>query len=148
MEGKFDLNKASIFYRIEGDGLPLVLLHGFGEDSNVWNEQIDFLKAYCKLIIPDIPGSGRSAFKENESDAKTIDYYAECIHALLQNERINNCLMLGHSMGGYIVLAFAEKYPILKGYGFIHSTAFADSEEKKQNRKRGIEMMEEYGSYA
>ena len=57
--------------------------------------------------------------------------------------------MLGHSMGGYITLAYVEKYSEkLKAFGFVHSTAFADSEEKKQNRKRGIEMMGEYGSYA
>src|SRR3569833_2165674 len=57
--------------------------------------------------------------------------------------------MLGHSMGGYITLAFAELYgEMLVAFGFVHSTAFADSEEKKQNRLKGISMIEEYGSYA
>jgi pimeloyl-ACP methyl ester carboxylesterase len=57
--------------------------------------------------------------------------------------------MIGHSMGGYITLTFAELYPeMLNGFGFIHSTAFADSEEKKQNRLRGIQLIAEYGGYS
>jgi pimeloyl-ACP methyl ester carboxylesterase len=65
--------------------------------------------------------------------------YADCIHALLRHENISSCIMLGHSMGGYITLAFAEKYPLLlTGLGLIHSTAFADSEEKKKNRARAL----------
>jgi pimeloyl-ACP methyl ester carboxylesterase len=147
MEKNFHYNNANIFYRVEGKGLAVVLVHGFGEDGNVWNEQM-VLRNNCKLIIPDLPGSGASTFTKHEPLASTIEFYADCIYALLQNEDINSCIMLGHSMGGYIILAFAEKYPqLLKGFGFIHSTAFADNEEKKQNRQRGIEMMDQYGSY-
>jgi pimeloyl-ACP methyl ester carboxylesterase len=143
----------NIFYRTEGSGEPVILLHGFGEDSHVWDTQIDFLKEHCLVIVPDLPGSGLSDISEAALNIKqqsaTIEFYAECIHALLQQEGIAKCVMLGHSMGGYITFAFAEKYATqLKGWGFVHSTAFADSEEKKANRKRGIEMMEEYGSYS
>lgn len=149
MQKKFDHNNVSIFYRIEGDGLPVVLLHGLPLDNTIWNEQVDFLKSYCKLIVPDIPGSGRSTFLKNEPQATTIEYYASCMQALLQHENVQECIMLGHSMGGYITLAFAEKYSqALKGFGLVHSTAFADSVERKQVRIRGIEMIEEYGSYA
>ncbi len=71
-----------------------------------------------------------------------------CIIAILKEENIKRCTILGHSMGGYITLALAENHPeILSAFGFIHSTAFADSEEKKQNRLRGIEMIENYGGY-
>ena len=70
-------------------------------------------------------------------DAVSIEDYADCISALLVHENITNCTMLGHSMGGYITLAFAEKYPdLLDGFGLIHSTAFADSEEKKKTVKK------------
>ena len=148
MQKNFHYNNANIFYRMEGEGIAVVLLHGFGEDGGVWDEQIP-LKTYCKLIIPDLPGSGASTFTKREPLASTIEFYADCIYALLKNENIDACIMLGHSMGGYITLAFAEKYPqLLKGFGFVHSTAFADSEEKKQNRQRGIELMDQYGSYA
>ena len=150
MEKIFDHSTANVHYIAEGEGMPLVLLHGFAEDALVWNEQIDFLKQHCKLIVPDLPGSGDSGFKsENTNGASTIEYYADVVYALLQHENINACIMLGHSMGGYITLAFAEKYSsMLKGFGLIHSTAFADNEEKKQNRLKGIAMMEEYGGYS
>jgi pimeloyl-ACP methyl ester carboxylesterase len=68
---------------------------------------------------------------------------------LLQQEDISCCTMLGHSMGGYITLAFAEKYPgLLDGFGLIHSTAFADTEEKKQTRERGIAFIDQHGAHA
>jgi pimeloyl-ACP methyl ester carboxylesterase len=71
------------------------------------------------------------------------------VDAILKNENIDGCVMLGHSMGGYITLAYAEKYPArLKAFGLVHSTAFADSKEKKQSRLKGIGVIENYGSYA
>jgi len=145
----FKYNQSTIFYRVEGKGKTVVLLHGFGEDSNIFNQQINFLKNYCQLIIPNLPGSGNSEILNEENGDITIDDYATCIYALLKQENIQSCIMLGHSMGGYITLSFTEMFPqYLKGFGLVHSTAFADSEEKKQNRLRGIEMMEEYGGYA
>ncbi|MBS1627890.1 MAG: alpha/beta hydrolase [Bacteroidetes bacterium] len=145
----FTYYQSTIFYRVEGKGKVVVLLHGFGEDSNIFNHQINFLKHYCQLIVPDLPGSGNSEMLNEENGDITINDYAKCIYALLIQENIQSCIMLGHSMGGYITLSFGEMYPQhLNGFGLIHSTAFPDSEEKKQNRLRGIEMMEEYGGYA
>ena len=89
----------------------------------------------------------KSTFTKHEAQAATIEYYASSMYALLQHENVNTCLMFGHSMGGYITLAFAEKYSaLLKGFGLIHSTAFADSEERKELRKKSIETMEQNGS--
>ena len=149
MQKTFHYNNAEIFYKTEGDGIPVVLLHGIPLDASVWDEQIDFLKDHCKLIAPDIPGSGKSTFEKPEEQATTIEYYASCMHALLQHENVNACLMFGHSIGGYITLAFAEKYSqLLKGFGLIHSSAFADNEERKQFREKSIDEMEQNGSYA
>lgn len=146
MQRFFSYRHQSISYRIEGEGKPVVLLHGFGEDGHIWDQQIAYLKAHCQLIVPDLPGSGSSQILSSTSSAISIEDYADCIHALLEHEKITSCIMLGHSMGGYIMLAFAEKYPaLLTGIGLVHSTAFADSAEKKQNRTRGIELMETYG---
>ena len=126
--------------------MPVVLLHGFAEDSTIWNEQMNFLQDYCRLIIPDLPGSGKSSMLQK--DHVGIEDYAACINALLEKEGIEKCILLGHSMGGYIALAFAEKFGHkLQGFGLVHSTAFADNEEKKSNRIKGIKLMEEYGVY-
>jgi len=149
MQKKFHYNGADIFYRTEGEGLPVVLLHGIPLDGSIWNKQIELLKDHCKLIVPDIPGSGKSTFDKEEAQATNIEYYSSSIYALLQHENVNACLMFGHSMGGYITLAFAEKYSeLLRGFGLIHSTAFADSEERKELRKKSIETIEQNGSYA
>jgi pimeloyl-ACP methyl ester carboxylesterase len=135
-----------VCYAVEGDGTPVMLVHGFAEDGHVWNEQVVFLSKHCRLIIPGLPGSGESAYNDQ---LRSIEDFADCLYAILQEEHIERCIMLGHSMGGYITLAFAEKYPnLLAAFGFVHSTAFADTEEKKQNRLKGINMIEEYGSYA
>ena len=162
MQKKFIYQSAEISYRTEGKGQAVVLLHGFGEDSDIWNAQVDFLKEHCLVIVPDLPGSGQSGrlslelevgsrefIYETTPNYISIDDYADCIHALLIHENISSCALLGHSMGGYITVAFAEKYPsLLNSFGLIHSTAFADSEEKKKNRQKGIAFIQQYGAHA
>lgn len=148
MRKSFEYNGATVFYTVEGEGNPVLLMHGFGEDSTVWKEQVPVLQQQYRVILPDLPGTGGSDLLTSDKDI-TIDDYADCIHALLQTENITSCTMLGHSMGGYITLAMAEKYPkMLNRIGLIHSTAFADSEEKKKNREKSIAMIGEYGSLA
>ena len=142
----FNGENYSISYKLVGEGMPLVFLHGFGEDSTIFNNQIEVLKDKYQLIIPDIPGTGKSAlsFKDAIPD---MGFFANCFKALLDNLKIDKCILLGHSMGGYIMLSFAQNYPdSLLAFGLIHSTAFADTEEKKVNRERGIKLMEEYGA--
>ena len=141
-----------IYYRIEGNGNPVMLLHGFGEDSNIWNQQIKKLKENNLLIIPDIPGSGQSEMLEGK---RTLDDYAEVLKAIanetiFKNKNSNQSFtLIGHSMGGYITMAFAEKYPeLLSSFGLFHSSAFADDEQKIETRKKGIQFIEKNGSEA
>jgi pimeloyl-ACP methyl ester carboxylesterase len=152
MQDFFEFDNLQIAYGQKGSGNVVVLIHGFGEDNNVWQDVADVLKANFKVVLIDLPGSGQSVVPTNilrNENLSRIDYYATLIHGLLQHLKIDSCVMLGHSMGGYITLSFVEKYGhLLKGYGLVHSTAYADSDEKKANRQRGIEMMDTYGSYA
>ncbi|MEJ7682263.1 MAG: alpha/beta hydrolase [Segetibacter sp.] len=144
MEKKFQYLDTEIFYKVTGNGQPVVLLHGFAEDSNIWNEQVNFLQEHCLLIILDLTGSGKSEMLQKNK--VTIEDYAASVNAVLINENIDKCILLGHSMGGYIALAFAEIYAEkLQAFGLVHSSAFADNEEKISSRKKGIKMMEEYG---
>lgn len=133
-----------IFYRTVGQGRPVVFIHGFGEDGTIWNPLIDFFKENHQCIIPDIPGSGKSHMS---AGSWTMDTFAESIHDIVVREELKTCVLVGHSMGGYISLAFAEKYPtLLDGFVLFHSSAFADNEEKKNNRRRGIEFIQEHGA--
>ena len=146
MEKQFKYLGAEVNYKIVGKGQPVVLIHGFAEDSSIWNDQSTFLQQYCKLLIPDLPGSGRSEMLPKEGAA--IEDYAAFVNAVLIQENIEKCIVLGHSMGGYITLAFADLYPEkLLGFGLVHSTAFADNEEKKATRQKGIKLIEEYGVF-
>lgn len=137
----------ALSYRKLGMGKALVLVHGFGEDGHVWDQQLAVLEQSMQVIIPDIPGTGKSG-RWNEPNIEIADY-AQAILAILDAEGIETCCLLGHSMGGYITLAFAELYPArLNGFGLIHSTAYADSEEKKANRLKAVELMDQYGAAA
>lgn len=133
-----------IFYRTEGKGKPVIFIHGFGEDGEVWKHQIEFLKDRFQLIIPDLPGSGQSEMIDDMS----VEGMAEVIHLIIRNENLDRCIVIGHSMGGYIMLAFAEKYPeYLNAFGLFHSTAYPDNEEKKANRLKSIGFIKENGTF-
>lgn len=131
------------FYRDVGNGFPVMLVHGFPIDGSLWDYQANKLKSFCRLLIPDLPGSGQSPFLPGI----TIESMADMLHDILLQEHIDRCILIGHSMGGYITLAFAEKYSQkLKGLGLYHSSAFPDTQEKKRGRIRSIAMMRQYGA--
>lgn len=132
-------------YWTEGQGKAVMLIHGFGEDHSVWEHQTAFLRMYNRVLVPDLPGTGQSPLTDNLS----IESMAEFVYAILVAEGISQVTMIGHSMGGYVTLAFAEKYPhLLEGFGLFSSTARPDSEEKKEARRKSIRMIEQYGSEA
>lgn len=151
-EKQIRYNGSVIHYRSGGNGNPLVLLHGFGEDGNIWKHQLDALRDY-HLIIPDLPGSGASEMIPDMS----MEGMAHMLQQLLVHElatvffkqgQPQSVVLIGHSMGGYISLAFAEKYPaMLRGLGLYHSSAYADTAEKIATRKRGINFIREHGAY-
>lgn len=144
MNKEFLFQTKKIFYRIIGSGNPVVLIHGFGEDGEVWKNQIGFLQNKFQLLVPDLPGSGQSEMIEDMS----MKGMAEVIHAIIHDEHIDTCTVIGHSMGGYITLAFAEKYPeYLSAFGLFHSSAYADSEEKKATRRKGIDFINQHGAF-
>ncbi|NCU03936.1 MAG: alpha/beta hydrolase [Chitinophagaceae bacterium] len=133
-------------YSVTGKGRQtIVLIHGFGEDSRIWKQQISFLENNFCLLIPDLPGTGQSIIG---SATLSMESMADMIKLMLEEENSSQCIMLGHSMGGYVTLAFAEKYPEqLEGFGLIHSTAYADSAEKKEARQKSIGFIREHGAF-
>ena len=116
-------------YQVIGQGAPVMLVHGFGEDGRIWEYITASLSNHYRLIIPDLPGSGKSECPDAPS--LSMDDLATALKAILDTEGHDSCTMIGHSMGGYITLAFESLYPgLLNGLGLFHSTADPDSMEK------------------
>ena len=116
----------------------LVLLHGHGMDDTIWDNLDAMLNEYFTVVRPNI-----SLF----TFCQSVEEYADELHRFLTNATITKCTLIGHSMGGYIALAFAEKYPeMLEGFGLFHSTAYADDEAKKHQRNQTIELLRNYGT--
>ncbi|MGZ8538865.1 MAG: alpha/beta fold hydrolase [Flavisolibacter sp.] len=143
MQEEILLNGKKFSYRTNGEGPVVMLIHGFGEDGSVWDRQYNIFKDF-QLIIPQLPGTGGSEM----TDDMSMDGMAATIKGFMDHLDIKQCCMIGHSMGGYITLAFAEAYDKrLNSFGLFHSTAFADTEEKKQTRKKGIDFINKNGAY-
>ncbi len=128
-----------INYLVEGEGQPVVLLHGFLENIHVWDNFINFLKPNFKVLAVDLPGFGKTSVF---SDKHGMTFMADAVKAVMDAEDITRTTLVGHSMGGYVSLAFAGKFPeLLKGIVLFHSQAAADNDEGKQNRSRTIEVV-------
>lgn len=131
-----------------GKGPAVVLIHGFLESSAIWKNLSRRLSKDFRVITLDLPGHGESGLIEAPSAAPasgrktyshSIDLMAEMVHHVLKNLDVTSCVMVGHSMGGYVTLAFAEKYARkLKGFVLFHSHAAADSPEALVARERTI----------
>ena len=125
-----------ISYSDIGKGTAIVLLHGFLENREMWNPIVEILSQKYRLICIDLLGHGDS---ESLGYVHTMEDNADVVHAVLSELKIRKAIFGGHSMGGYVSLAFAELYPEkVKGLMLINSTSRADSDQRKENRDRAI----------
>lgn len=127
-------------YREEGTGDKVILLvHGYMESLDVWDELFDLLQKDYRVVAYDLPGHGISEIK---SETHTMEFLADCGVEILKKLGIENCNIIGHSMGGYVALAFAKKYPeMCQSITLLHSSPFADTEERKKSRQKEIEFI-------
>lgn len=126
-----------------GTGPALVFLHGFCESKAIWQDFVTPLTAAYRVIRIDLPGFG-------DNDAPQQDYSMESgaryVHQVLAALELEKSLVIGHSMGGYVALALAEKHPrLLAGLALFHSSALADPEEKKDTRNKTIAFIQKQG---
>lgn len=120
-----------------GKGKAVVLLHGFLGSHKIWEQTINNLSTSYRVIAIDLPGHGNT---ECLGYAHSMDLMAKCVKSVLDSLRLKKYIIIGHSMGGYVGLAFADLFPDhLKGLCLYHSTAYADSDEKKKDRLRAIQ---------
>ena len=125
-----------ISYSDTGRGNAIVLLHGFLENKTMWQNLVPELSKKFRVITIDLLGHGESGCL---GYVHSMEENAESVHSVLSELRIRKAVFVGHSMGGYVALAFAELYPAsVKGLVLMNSTSKADSEERKANRDRAI----------
>ena len=145
MEKYIDFKSTKISYRIEGNSEnAVVFLHGYLEAKEIWNDFAQKLSVDYKLVLIDMLGHGNSGTIGEEHKMSVM---AETVKLVLDQENIKSCVLVGHSMGGYIALEFAKNYgQMLSGFCLFHSQAYADSDEKKKNRNREIKLVKD-GKY-
>ena len=123
-----------IHYRDDGreHSETVVLLHGFLQCLDVWSSFTLSYMRHLRVITIDLPGHGYSA---TYSEVHTMDFMANAVKAVLDACGVEQCVMCGHSMGGYVALASADRYRfMLKGFALLHSHAMADSAETRSRR--------------
>jgi 3-oxoadipate enol-lactonase len=136
-------NGNTISYRDQGQGDILVLLHGYCGNSEYWDMVVPLLSDHYRCITPDLRGHGGS---DAPLGAYTIEQMADDVLDLLNILELPKVTLLGHSLGGYITLSFAERHASrLNGFGLIHSTAFPDSDETKEKRLQTVSSIQKDG---
>lgn len=139
MKGTLLYKGLPLFYKDSGRGDALVFLHGFTETSDIWDDFSGELSKTYRIIVIDLPGHGRTG---TFGEVHSMEFMAERVKEVLDHLGLSHCIMIGHSMGGYVTLAFARLYPsMLRGMVLFHSQAAADSPEARENRDRMIHLV-------
>jgi pimeloyl-ACP methyl ester carboxylesterase len=141
---KVKTRSTEVSFYDEGHGDPIVLIHGFAGSKQYWEKIIPQLMNEYRVIALDLPGHGES---EMVKDRYSIEDMASTVKELLDQLGLEKVTLFGHSLGGYITLAFAELYPhYLKGFSLVHSTANPDSDEAKEARENNAKKIQEEGA--
>ncbi len=129
----------TINYYDKGKGNTIVFLHGFLENHKMWLPFLDRFSQNHRVIAIDLLGHGNTGCL---GYVHTMEEMADAIFAVISDLKIRKITLIGHSMGGYVALAFAELYPDnIRGIALVASTARADSDERILNRNRAIELV-------
>jgi pimeloyl-ACP methyl ester carboxylesterase len=137
----YTANNGTIRYRVSGNGFPVVLLHGYLQSGALWSHVVDTLSQKYTVIVPDLPGHDHS---ERISSTLTMDLMAEVIHGILIQEHVTQCILGGHSLGGYVALEYAAHHRAnLHGLFLINSHPFTDAIPSSINRNREITLLQQ-----
>jgi pimeloyl-ACP methyl ester carboxylesterase len=140
---KIIVNGIQLAYTRRGKGTPLVLIHGFPLDHHLWDEVMPLLEDRFHLILPDLRGFGESGTVDS---FYAMEDYASDLAGLLDHLGIQQAAIAGHSMGGYVALAFVRLFPErVRGLALVASQVLADSEERKQARYKSAAEVAEHG---
>lgn len=135
-----DYKGVPIFYSDSGKGQVIVLLHGFLEDHSMWNNITPELIKKNRVIVIDLLGHGKTGCL---GYVHTMENMAEAVYSVLKHLKLRKYIFIGHSMGGYVALAFTKLYPeSIKGLCLLNSTYEEDDKERKQLRARANKMVQ------
>jgi len=126
------MQPGKLYVEDRGSGAVLVLLHGFPLDHTIWNQVVPLLETRARILTPDLRGHGRSPATQG---AYTMELQAGDVAAMLDDLHVQRAVLAGHSMGGYVALAFAQAYPErVAALALVGSHAAADPPERRQGR--------------
>lgn len=124
----------------EGYGKPIVLLHGYLESLQIWDSFSPLISDQYRLIKIDLLGHGKSEFSD---ETASMELMAESVRFVLDHLKIEEAFLIGHSLGGYVTLAFLDLFPDrLTGFCLFHSQPFSDTPETIEKRKREIMLVQ------
>ena len=140
MQKSIKFKNAHISFSDSGKGPAVVLIHGFLENTSMWDKITPHISERNRVITIDLLGHGKS---DCLGYVHSMKLFAEAIEAVLKHLRIRRCFLIGHSLGGYVALAFAEKHPQkIKGLCLMNSTSNADDDDRKTLRARANKMIQ------
>ena len=140
MQKSITFKNASIYFSEEGKGNTVVLLHGFLENKTMWKNIVPELSKRNRIVTIDLLGHGKS---DCLGYVHSMELFAETIEAVLKHLQIRKCVLVGHSLGGYVALAFAEKHPQkIKGLCLMNATSNEDDDDRKTLRTRANKMIQ------
>lgn len=135
---------SSVYFFEKGSGQPVVLIHGFCEIGAMWEDFAQELSQSFRVLFPDLPGFGGSILSQPHI---TLEEVAVLLEEWMEENGVENPILIGHSLGGYVALALLELMGSkIRGIGLFHSTAFADDAEKKEMRNRTIQFLKKFGA--
>jgi pimeloyl-ACP methyl ester carboxylesterase len=139
MQNHLNYKNCSIHFTQQGKGRTVVLLHGFLENSSIWHDIAVYLAQSYRVVCIDLLGHGQT---NNLGYVHSMDEQAEMVRAVLKHLRVRKVILVGHSMGGYVALAFAKLFPEnVKGLCLLNSTFLPDNPTKIKDRNKTIEVV-------
>ncbi|TMM29812.1 alpha/beta hydrolase [Polaribacter aestuariivivens] len=141
MQKSITFKNANISFSDEGKGTAVVLIHGFLENSTMWKDIIPEIAKRNRVITIDLLGHGKT---DCIGYSHSMELFAETLEAVLKHLKIRKSILIGHSLGGYVALAFAEKNPQkIKGLCLMNSTSNEDDDGRKNLRLRANKMIQQ-----
>jgi len=140
MQKSHNTDTGSISYSIYGKGESVVFLHGFLGNKGIWKPFVNYFKSKSQVIAIDLPGHGNTSIVKEEM---TMDFSALLLKEVLEKEGVSTFHIVGHSMGGYVGLAYAKLFPKqIKSITLFNSTAAGDNNQKQADRLKAVRIFD------